>query len=79
MCFLKDDFTQLTLNDIRELNIPIPNQEQQTKIENLVSVIIETKMIDTDIDTTVQESEIDQLVYQLYELTEEEIKTIEAN
>ena len=75
----KDDFTQLTLNDIRELNIPIPNQEQQTKIENLVSVIIETKMIDTDIDTTVQESEIDQLVYQLYELTEEEIKTIEAN
>ena len=75
----KDDFTQLTLNDIRELNIPIPNQEQQTKIENLVSVIIETKMIDTDIDTTVQESEIDQLVYQLYELTEEEIKIVEAN
>ena len=49
-----------------------------TEIIDIVNYIILTKK-NTDIDTTEQESEIDLLVYQLYELTEEEIKIVEAN
>lgn len=48
------------------------------EIIDIVNYIILTKK-NTDIDTTEQESEIDLLVYQLYELTEEEIKIVEAN
>jgi len=57
--------------------IPILYPTEVTVIENLVTQVISLKQIDPEADTKILESEIDQLVYQLYDLTEEEIKIIE--
>jgi hypothetical protein len=60
--------------------IPIPqvNPKQGEVITSLVNQILSAKKSDSKADTTALETEIDQLVYQLYELTAEEIKIIEG-
>ncbi|MCS7123741.1 MAG: TaqI-like C-terminal specificity domain-containing protein, partial [Candidatus Aenigmarchaeota archaeon] len=63
--------------------VPIPpitpkNQKIVSKIESLVDEIISIKKQDKNKDTTDLEKQIDQLVYKLYNLTEEEIKIIEG-
>ena len=50
---------------------------EEQKIENIVNKILSLKKQNPEADTRVLEVEIDQLVYQLYDLTEEEIKIIE--
>ncbi len=73
----KDDFTQITLGDIRQLPIPkIELLNQQIFIKLVDDILIAKK---GNQDTTTMESQIDQLVYQLYNLTEEEIKIVEGN
>ncbi len=57
--------------------LPLPTKINSKEIEAKVSEIIAIKANDKEIDTTDLENQIDQLVYQLYELTEEEIKIIE--
>ncbi|GHQ82867.1 hypothetical protein VN1237_02190 [Helicobacter pylori] len=62
--------------------IPIPkitpkNQELAHKITDCVKVILEAKEKDPKANTQELEKEIDALVYQLYNLTNEEIKIIE--
>ena len=61
------------------LNIPIyvPNEKEQKKIINLVDQILTAKQSNLDADTSQLEAEIDKLVYQLYDLTEEEIAIVE--
>ena len=60
-------------------NIPIPNatSEQQRDIVSLVNRILAAKKESPQADTSALEAEIDQLVYQLYGLTDEEIAIIE--
>jgi hypothetical protein len=60
--------------------LPIPNSDLATfeKIEKLVEQILDLKQADNSADTAEVENQIDQLVYQLYKLTEEEIKIIET-
>jgi len=65
------------------LNIPIPpltpqNQPIADQIINLVDHILSIKQQDPDADTSNLEKEIDQLVYELYNLTDEEIKIVEG-
>ncbi|MCC6691565.1 MAG: hypothetical protein IT235_08545 [Bacteroidia bacterium] len=60
------------------LSKAIENKTQE-KIETLVDQILTMKSKDNAADTIELENQIDQLVYQLYELTEEEIKIIENN
>jgi galactitol-specific phosphotransferase system IIB component len=48
-------------------------------LEEIVGQIISAKKQNPAADTTDLENQIDQLVYQLYELTEEEIKIVENN
>jgi type II restriction/modification system DNA methylase subunit YeeA len=62
------------------LDLPLinPIEDSQIAISSLVSKIIETKKQNSSADTTALETQIDQLVYQLYDLTEEEIKIIEG-
>lgn len=74
----KDDFTQLTLNDIRNIKIPLPSESQKVKLENVIDEIVKAKKQNPHSDTTALEKEIDQIVYQLYDLTEEEIKIVEG-
>jgi len=71
----KDDFTQITLGDIRQLPIPKIETSKQQKFIKLVNEILIAK--EKNEDTTIAENELDHLVYQLYDLTEEEIILIE--
>ena len=73
----KDDFTQITLGDIRSLPIPKIEPSEQQKLIKLVDDILFAKR--HNVDATKAETQIDQLVYQLYGLTEEEIKMVEGN
>ena len=64
---------------IRNIPIAYATQKQQKKIVNLVDEILESKQKDPSVDTSALESEIDCLIYQLYGLTEEEIKIVEQS
>ncbi|PKN66802.1 MAG: type II restriction endonuclease [Deltaproteobacteria bacterium HGW-Deltaproteobacteria-12] len=75
----KDDFTQLTLKDIRELRLPTPTIQTKQTLETFVDQIVAAKKQDPTSDNSVLEKEIDQLVYQLYGLTAEEIRIVEQN
>ena len=52
---------------------------QQKPIIALVDKILASKKANPQADTRKLEAEIDRLVYQLYGLTEEEIKVVEGN
>jgi hypothetical protein len=65
-------------------NLPLPpitqsNQPIVSKIESLVENILTLKKQNPQEDTTHLEKEIDHLVYNLYNLTEEEIRIIEKD
>ncbi len=64
---------------IELLPIKILSLEQEKEIEVLVNQILAAKKLEPTADTTVLEMEIDQLIFQLYDLTEEEIKIVEGN
>ncbi len=63
------------------IKIPIAKGDESVRIqvEGLVNEIIELKKQNPYTDTTTLEAQFDQLVYQLYDLTEEEIAIIEAS
>ena len=63
---------------IEMLPIKVPSETIQIQIETLVDRIILLKKDNPTYDTSSIESEIDQLVYQLYELTGDEILIIEG-
>jgi len=73
----KDDFRQTTLSELRKLPIPIISLTDQAKFSKLVDEIMIGKKEEKD--TTMIEKQIDEMVYKLYDLTEEEIKTVEGN
>ncbi len=71
---------ELKTNNLEK--IPIPkitekNQELAHKITDCVERILKAKEKDPKTNTQELEKEIDALVYQLYHLTDEEIKIIE--
>ena len=55
------------------------NKKYVERVEKLVDKIIEAKKENKDSDTKELEKEIDTLVYELYGLSEEEIKIIEES
>lgn len=57
----------------------IEEKAQQQPIISLVDQILATKESEPQADTFALEHEIEKLVYQLYVLTEEEIKVVEGN
>lgn len=62
-----------------KLPIKIFAKSEAKKIEKLVGKIIKLKKENPKADTSALEKEIDQLVYKLYNLTEEEIKIVEKS
>ena len=63
---------------------PIPpitdtNQYIVTEMETLVEKIIDTKQADSDAEISDLENEIDKLVYELYNLTQDEIAIVEGS
>ena len=65
-------------NYVKDFPIPVVAHEQQTEIIEIVNQILEVKCSDLDADTTDLEKEIDDLVYALYGLTNEEIAIVEG-
>jgi hypothetical protein len=63
---------------LENVPIPVPNKETEIIIDNLVNVILSTKKQDPAADTHDLENQIDQLVYKLYDLTDEEIQIVEG-
>jgi len=61
--------------------LPIPKKDSLvfTTIESLIKEVLNLKQANNSADTANLENDIDQMVYQLYDLTEEEIKIIESN
>ncbi len=69
----------ISVQALNPLRVPIPNEKQHKEICDLLDKIISIKKQNPSADTSDLENQIDQLVYQLYGLTEEEIKIIESN
>jgi len=63
---------------VERLRIAKVTHDQQQPIVALVDRILAAKKKDSDADTSALEAEIDQLVYKLYGLTEEEIAVVEG-
>ena len=63
---------------VESLPMPILSGNENCIISR-VDAIIKAKNADINADTSILESEIDRLVYQLYGLTEEEIKIVEQS
>ncbi|MGL2815401.1 DUF7149 domain-containing protein [Helicobacter pylori] len=71
---------ELKTNNLEKIPIPqitTKNQELADKITDYAEQILQAKAKDPKANTQELEKEIDALVYQLYNLTDEEIKTIE--
>ena len=80
-CF-EENFPELQGNT-RELNkvifeqIPVKQISDEIPFIEMVNAILSAKKQNPQADTTDLEAQIDQLVYALYELTEDEIKIVE--
>lgn len=72
--------TNSNVNGYEIENIPIPkiNNQTQAVLVAKVTEILSSKKLNPQADTSSLEAEIDRLVYDLYDLTEEEIAIIEG-
>lgn len=73
----KDDFRQTTLAELRELPIANASLSDMNFLIAKVDAILNLRKINSEADTKIFENEIDQKIYELYDLTEEEIKIVE--
>ena len=73
--------TNSNVNGYEIDNFPIPwlDLDAQLRISELVKEVIETKRINNLTDTSAIEKQIDEFVYQAYELSKEDIKIIEQS
>jgi hypothetical protein len=63
---------------LKDLPIKLDNKKIVIQIESIVDQILTAKQSNPNADTTILEQQIDQLVYELYGLTEAEIKIVEG-
>jgi type I restriction-modification system DNA methylase subunit len=63
---------------IRNIPIPSATPDQQQPIINLVNKILSSKKVNPQANTSIWEKEIDELVYKLYGLSEEEIRIVKG-
>ena len=67
------------MRDLRQFPIKVIPTEYQMLFITLVNTILDLKKENSSADTTDLEAEIDRLVYELYDLTEEEIAIVERS
>ena len=75
---LAGGYLAINKSTIEQLPFEIADEESQTTIIGNVLKIMKAKETNPSADTSALESEIDRLVYQLYGLTEEEIRIVEG-
>ena len=68
----------VNIYELEQLPIPAATSAQQRPIIALVDKILAAKKANPQADTSVWEREIDGLVYELYGLTEDEVKVVEG-
>ncbi len=71
-------FPKIRVAEFRKLPIPKADSSIKKNVIEVVDRILAAKKANPAADTSALESEIDALVYQLYGLTEEEIKVVEG-
>lgn len=76
---LSGGYLAINKNTIEEIPFVRVNDELKNKIISLSEKIHSLKQENIDADTTVLESEIDQMVYKMYGLTKDEIEIVESN
>ena len=69
---------QIRVDDVKKIPIATIYTSKQNEISELVKNIIQNKSSYNSYDTSKLEKEIDKLVYELYGLTEEEVKVVEG-
>jgi len=74
----RQTFPQFKVNELAEFPLPKGREKRRDDVVRLVTSILSRKRDDSDADTSAPEREIDQLVYQLYDLTPEEIAIVEG-
>ncbi len=72
-------FYTYSSNLLNQIPIKKSSVKEQEQFAKMVDEIAEIKKKDISADTSTLENQIDQLVYKLYDLTEEELKIIEGN
>jgi hypothetical protein len=72
-------FAQVKPQNIKQLPIKVISTDEQKPFIKIVDKIIEAKEQNPSAETKDLENQIDQLVYQLYDLTEEEIAIVEGS
>jgi adenine-specific DNA-methyltransferase len=72
-------FTKVRTNQLGRLPIPDISKDNQQPFINKVKEILSQKSEDPKADTSNLEQEINIMVYELYALSEEEIKIVEGN
>ncbi|HBH13442.1 MAG TPA: hypothetical protein DDX29_10065, partial [Clostridiales bacterium] len=76
--FLGESGVRYKKEFLGKLPIPYPDEKTENKIEFIVTQILKAKKENLSTDTSVLEAKIDKLIYELYGLTEEEIKIVEG-
>jgi len=76
---IQGNIYQVDKEPLMTIPIKIPNNSIVSTITQLVEKIIAAKDSDSIADTSILEAEIDRLVYELYGLTEDEIKIVEKS
>ena len=68
-------FTKAKIYHYNQLPIIVPSKEQENQVKELVEKILEKKGVSTESE----ENGIDKILYEVYDLSEEDIKTVEEN
>ena len=76
---IRGDFYRFIAQYVSQIPIPKPTDTQDACVTRIVDKILEIKRQNPKADTTKLEREIDEIVYKLYGLTEEEIQIIEES
>jgi hypothetical protein len=74
----RQTFPQFKVNELAEFPLPKEREQHKDEIIRRVICILSAKRTNPEADTSALEHEIDQLVYQLYGLTPEEIAIVEG-
>ena len=74
----RQTFPQFKANELKEFPLPRGREQKKDDIIRLVNTIQAAKRTDPDADTSALDREIDQIVYNLYGLTPEEIAIVES-
>ena len=75
----EEAFPEIQTYLYEQLPLPVVNQEQQNKVIKIVDTILQLKSENNNTNTSSLENEIDTIVYNLYGLTDAEIKIIEQS